>query len=114
MSNTTVRMTTTKNYDYLNRLQSISSAPGATNQLPISYTYLYNDTNQRARVSLNDGSFWIHQYDSLGQITSAKKYWTDGTPVPGQQFEYGFDDIGNRGSTKAGGDSTGNNLRPAT
>ena len=25
-----------------------------------------------------------------------KRYWNDWTPVAGQQFEYGFDDIGNR------------------
>src|SRR5439155_377309 len=29
-------------------------------------------------------------------------------------FEYTFDDIGNRSSTKAGGDASGANLRPAT
>jgi hypothetical protein len=42
--------------------------------------------------------------------------FSDGTPVPGQQFEYGFDDIGNRTSTKAGGDSLGASasLRSAT
>ena len=31
-------------------------------------------------------------------------YWSDWTPVAGQQFEYAFDDIGNRKSTKSGGD----------
>jgi len=36
------------------------------------------------------------------------KYWSDSTPVAGQQFTYAFDDIGNRTSTGAGGDSTGN------
>ncbi len=40
-------------------------------------------------------------------MISGKKYWSDGTPVVGQQFEYGFDDIGNRTSTKAGGDASG-------
>src|SRR6266568_7382365 len=106
-------MTTTKQYDYLNRLLSISSSPSSASSLPISYAYGYNDANQRTRVSLNDGSFWIYQYDALGQVTSGKKYWSDGTPVPGQQFEYGFDDIGNRSGTKAGGDSSGYNLRSA-
>jgi len=113
-TNTMTRMTTTKNYDYLNRLQSISSTPSASGQLPLAYGYQYNDANQRTRVTLNDGSFWIYQYDSLGQVTSGKKYWSDGIPVPGQQFEYGFDDIGNRNSTKAGGDQSGAGLRPAT
>src|SRR5438094_5615809 len=106
-------MTTTKQYDYLNRLLSISSSPSSSSSLPISYAYAYNDANQRTRVGLTDGSFWIYQYDALGQVTSGKKYWADGTPVPGQQFEYGFDDIGNRTSTKAGGDQSGAGLRPA-
>jgi YD repeat-containing protein len=54
-----------------------------------------------------------YQYDSLGQVTSGKKYWSDGTPVAGQQFTYNFDDIGNRQSNASGGDQTGNNLRSA-
>src|SRR3989442_14200938 len=45
---------------------------------------------------------------------SGKKYFSDNTPVPGQQFEYGFDDLGNRTSTKAGGDQSGAGLRPAS
>jgi len=106
-SNTNVRMTTTKQYDYLNRLQSISSAPSAPNELPGAYSYGYNAANQRSRQTLADGSFWIYQYDALGQVTSGKKYWIDGTPVPGEQLEYGFDDIGNRTSSKVGGDANG-------
>lgn len=51
--------------------------------------------------------------DSLGQVRSGKKYWSDGTPVAGQQFEYGFDDIGNHKNTKTGGDENGWNLRSA-
>src|SRR6266540_3993141 len=110
----TTRMTTTKNYDYLNRLTSISSVPASQIGMAISYGYAYNAANQRTQMKLNDNSYWIYQYDTLGQVTSGKRYWGDGTPVAGQQFEYGFDDIGNRASTKVGGDSTGNNLRPAT
>ena len=55
-----------------------------------------------------------HSYHSIGQVDSGKKYFSDGTPVPGQQFEYGFDDIGNRTSTKAGGDSLGSGASHAT
>lgn len=47
-------------------------------------------------------------------MISGKEYWSDGTPVAGQQFEYAFDDIGNRTSTKAGGDETGAGLRSAS
>ncbi len=110
----TPRMTTTRQWDFLNRLGSIGSVPAATNQLALSYGYLYNDANQRVRVSVGDGSFWVYAYDVLGQLISGKRYWNDGTPVPGQQFEYGFDDIGNRTVAKAGGDAAGGGLRSAS
>jgi RHS repeat-associated protein len=46
--------------------------------------------------------FQVVEVAPLGQVTSGKKRWSDGTLVAGQQFEYGFDDIGNRDWTKAG------------
>jgi RHS repeat-associated protein len=105
-------MATTKTYDFLNRLLQISSVPSASSV--VSFDYAYNDANQRVRVNLADGSFWLYEYDSLGQVRSGKRYWSDWTPVAGQQFEYGFDDIGNRSSTKAGGNDVGQGLRPAS
>lgn len=84
--------------------------------MAIASNYQYNNANQRFRVTHTDGSYWFYEYDSLGQVKSGKKYFSDGTPVPGQQFEYGFDDVGNRTSTKAGGDSVGSSasLRSAS
>jgi RHS repeat-associated protein len=111
---TTTRMTTRKQYDKLNRLQQISFTTNSSTAPGGSYTYAYNNANQRTRVTLVDGSYWIYEYDNLGQVTSGKRYWSDGSPVAGQQFEYAFDDIGNRNSTKAGGDANGANLRLAT
>ena len=113
-SNSTVRMITTKQYDYLNRLMSISSAGSGAAASPIASTYLYNDANQRVQVRQEDGTYWLYEYDKLGQLTSGKRYWSDNTPVAGQQFEYAYDDIGNRTSTKAGGDDAGAGLRSAT
>jgi YD repeat-containing protein len=107
-SNTTVRLTTTKTYDNPNRLTQISSAPSASSV--VSFDYSYNNANQRTRVHLADGSFWVYEYDALGQMKSGKRYWSDWTAVAGQQFEYGFDDIGNRTSTKAGGNENGSAL----
>ena len=109
---TTPRMTTTKQYDYLNRLLSVSSAPSAASAL--SFGYAYNNANQRIRSTLADGSYWLYTYDNLGQVISGNKYWSDGSPVAGQQFGYGFDDIGNRQTTASGGDNAGQNLRPAS
>ncbi len=108
----TVRMTTSKSYDYLNRLTAVDSRIGVA---PVSIsTYGYNPANQRTSVTNLDNARWVYQYDALGQVISGKKYWSDGTPVAGQHFEYTFDDIGNRQSTKAGGDNSGANLRPAS
>jgi RHS repeat-associated protein len=111
-SNSVTRMTTIKQYDYLNRLTLISNAPSSG--LPVSHNYAYNAANQRTQDTLMDGSDWVYQYDSLGQVTSGKKYWADGTLVAGQQFGYAFDDIGNRTQTQSGGDPTGANLRTAS
>ena len=47
----------------------------------------------------------------MGQVISGKRYWSDETPVAGQQFEYGFDDIGNRKMARRGGDENGWKLR---
>lgn len=111
----TLRMSTAKNYDYLNRLASIASHPGGTPSLAsVSFAYQYNNANQRTRMTLADGSYWLYEYDSLGQVKSEKRYWNDHTPVAGQQNEYSFDDIGNRTTAKSGGDSNGANLRSAT
>ena len=55
-SNSTTRMTTTKQYDLLNRLLSISSQPSASGEQAIAFGYAYNDANQRTRRTDPDGS----------------------------------------------------------
>src|SRR5258708_10060018 len=99
----------------MNRLQSISSTASgsAAPTLPVSFAYQYNSANQRTRMTQGDSSYWIYLYDVRGQVISGKRYWQDGTPVAGQQFEYVQDDIGNRTSTQVGGDPGGAGLRPA-
>ena len=88
-------------YDRLNRLLSISSRAygAAATNLPVSVGYQYNAANQRTRATLGDGTYWVYQYDVLGQVVAGRRYWADGTEVAGQQFEYRFDDIGNRDTT---------------
>lgn len=106
----TTRLTTTRSYDTLNRLVSIVSSNG-TAEIVSAHTYQYNSANQRTTATLADGSNWRYAYDKLGQVTSGRKYWADGTPVAGQQFDYNFDDIGNRKFAGKGGDQWGANLR---
>jgi YD repeat-containing protein len=95
-------MTTTRQYDFLNRLTQISSAPSGSPTT--SSTYGYNLASQRTALTNADSCRWAYTYDALGQASSGKKSWPDGTPVAGQQFEYGFDDIGNQKSASAGRD----------
>ena len=103
------RMTTTKSYDNLNRLKSVGSAlsPG----LVVNSGYTYNSANQRTGVTKADGSYWVYTDDALGQVQRGAKYFADNTIVPGQQFDYTFDDIGNRKTAKTGGDQNGQNQR---
>jgi len=107
--NGTNRLITTKTYDFLNRLLQISNAPSADSSL--TFNYGYNPANQRTVVTNSDGSRISFGYDQLGQVILARKSFSDGTPVAGQQFEYAFDDIGNRKYAGEGGNEWGSGLR---
>ena len=67
-----------------------------------------------ARTTQATSFYWIYQYDTLSQITSGKRSLADGTPVAGQQFEYGFDDIGNPQTAAHGGNATQSPGSPVT
>jgi YD repeat-containing protein len=92
------QMTTTRQFDRLNHLKSISSSGGAISGGPIisAFDYQYNQANQRVKAALEDESHWDYTYDSLGQLASGKKQRSNQTPEPDQDFEYTHDDIGNR------------------
>jgi len=109
--NGVTRATIKKQYDLLNRLTNIVATTNAVTVFSSFYTF--NNANQRTTNCQADGSRWVFGYDSLGQLNSAKKYWSDGTAVAGQQFEYVFDDIGNRRTVSEGGNAAGTGLRQA-
>ena len=109
---TTTRLTGDRTHDKLNRLTVMANTPQSG--LPVSFAYQYNDANQRIRTVLADGSYWLYEYDQRGQVIRGRRFWADHTPVAGQQFDFAFDDIGNRTSTLAGGDQTGGNQRSAS
>jgi YD repeat-containing protein len=97
-------MTTSKSYDTLDRLTSISSTV-ANQTTPVSgFNYTYNAANERIQASvLSDGSHWTYGYDGLGQVTLGSRQWSDNSAVGGQQFGYSFDSIGNRTSATVNG-----------
>jgi RHS repeat-associated protein len=95
-------MLTTRTWDRLNRLGTIHSQAHLSATSPglgLGHTYTYNAANQRTRADLADGSYWVYEYDKLGQVISGRRYWGDGTLMAGQDFTYQFDDIGNRDTT---------------
>jgi hypothetical protein len=53
-------MTTTKNWDLLNRLTQTSSVPSASSA--VNFNYRYN-ANQRAQVNLADCTFSVYRHE---------------------------------------------------
>jgi RHS repeat-associated protein len=94
------RLTTSKQFDALERLMQVSSVPSGTSA--VSSTYGYNAANQRTSLTNADGSYWRFGYDQLGQVTNGWRFWSDGSEVLGQTFNYAFDDVGNRRTVSAG------------
>ncbi|MGA4577511.1 hypothetical protein [Limisphaera sp. VF-2] len=76
--------------------------------------WTYDERGQRVRADWADGSWWVYSYDAHGQLQSGRRYWADGSPVAGQQFEYRYDAIGNRTAGAWGGDERGQRLHWST
>ena len=99
-------MTTTREYDSTNHLKRVAraTASGAT---VYSASYTYDAGGRRTQAAaMPDNTRWEYGYDALGQVTSGKKRWDDGSFVAGQQFEY----PGNNPETNAF-DADGNLIR---
>jgi YD repeat-containing protein len=79
----TLRLSTLKQYDKLNRLQTVFNTPQPSGAWPMVLDYAYNSANQRVRRNNGGGSFWRYDYDALGQVVGGKKYWNDWIPVAG-------------------------------
>jgi hypothetical protein len=50
------------------------------------FPLLSHGANQRVNVLHGDGSYWVYNYDRLGQISSAKKFWKTARSSRGQSF----------------------------
>jgi RHS repeat-associated protein len=66
---------------------------------------------RRTQATLADGSRWHYAYNDRDEVVAGKRTWVDWTPVAGQQFEYAYDNIGNRLSAMTGGNEAGSALR---
>jgi RHS repeat-associated protein len=83
----------------------------AWSHAPLPIDALLGGPHRRLRATLADGSAWSYDYNDRNELVSAKRVWPDHAPVAGQQFEFGYDPIGNRTSARSGGDTDGLNLR---
>jgi len=116
LANTTINngtsdiLTASRTYDILDRLTNITSNG-------ISYNYTYDNSDKRTKNTLSDGSYWIYEYDNLGQITKGQKFTANGVAIWGQSFGYNYDNIGNLKSENRNGNIfkyTANNVNQYT
>ncbi|AHF93189.1 type IV secretion protein Rhs [Opitutaceae bacterium TAV5] len=91
-----------RTFDVLGRVTRVDTL-GNGSTLHARRDYTYNAANQRTQVTHEDSRRWAYGYDMLGQVTSAQKRLSDNTALPGYDFGYSFDDIGNRMSTTTNG-----------
>jgi len=102
------RLASTRTWDLAGRLTSVAhSATTTSSTANFSRTYHYNALDQRTGVVEETGCRWDYGYDAHGQVASANKYptATSSTALPGNQFAWTHDDIGNRQTTTVSGRS---------
>jgi RHS repeat-associated protein len=108
-SNTTTVLTATRIWEAGPRLRSIVNTVNGA--VVTSHEYQYDALDRRKGALLEDGSRWQYDYNDRNELTGGRRYWSDWSPVAGQQFGYDYDNIGNRKDARSGGDTNGWNLR---
>ena len=88
------RLTTTRNFDSANRVNSIVNTPGTG--AVISRAYTYNSRNQRTQSTLANGDYWKYDYNPKGEVISGVKKNASNQNLLGHDYSYTFDEIGNR------------------
>jgi YD repeat-containing protein len=102
-------MTQTYSHDSLGRLDGSSATlQGGASVFGVSY--LFDNLDRRYKATLADSTWWDYGYNNRGEVTSSKRRLDASTFAGGKQFEYGFDDLGNRLVARFGGDASGANL----
>lgn len=87
-------LTATKTYDNLQRVAEIDNVPSGGD--PMNVAYSYDSRNERTQAAREDGSYWAYAYDDQKQVVSGARNLSDGAAIPGFQFAYDYDSIGNR------------------
>lgn len=103
-----------RSYDTAGRLGAVTNLDPATSAAVASHAYTLDAAGRRIRAEREDGTRWDYGYNSRGEVISAAKSLSDGTPLAGWQESFSYDSIGNRRSSAEGGDSSGANLRQSS
>ncbi len=90
-------------FDLRGRLTNLTVQ--VSGQTHFEHSRLYDNADRISRKSL-EGEYWDYGYNPRGELTSAVRKTADGTPLPGQNLGYAFDDIGNRLSASRNGNAS--------
>ncbi|MBB5353309.1 hypothetical protein HNR46_003565, partial [Haloferula luteola] len=94
--------------DLLGRTEGVTNKAGASvNQLltVASMGHDYDAAGRRELTRREDGTWWTYGYNARSEVTAAAKHFTTSALVPGLEFSYSYDGMGNRTSSSAGSGS---------
>ncbi len=102
-----VSIVTTKTPDGIGRLTNIDTTAGSVPTYAMTYEYtnglrMKAITTRRSMTNQLQGADWEYSYNGRGELKGGVKK-LNGVLVPGYDFGYGFDSIGNRLSTTVNG-----------
>ena len=94
------------------RIAGVTSRAGsaAGGAILASAGYQLDSKGRRTSLTREDGTKWDFGYNDRDEVTSGDKKLSNGNLLAGRQFEYEYDDMGNRQKARFGGDAAGANL----
>ncbi|MEM0967685.1 MAG: RHS repeat-associated core domain-containing protein [Verrucomicrobiota bacterium] len=91
-------------YDELGRVDTVIARNGGLSVIN-SHDYTYDDRGRRNRNDREDGSYWSYGYNDRNEVESGVKLFANETVIPGHDFSYTYDDIGNRDDLTINGET---------
>jgi RHS repeat-associated protein len=99
----TVTLRTSRTYDAAGRLSEVASRDGAANLLHRVHYAEFDPVDRRTKVETEDGGQWEYGYNRRGELNRAQRRDAASAVLPGHDFAFEFDSIGNRRSDRANG-----------
>ncbi|MEM9446578.1 MAG: RHS repeat-associated core domain-containing protein [Verrucomicrobiota bacterium] len=84
-------LTKTKTFDTISRMSSFSVNSGT-----LSLTNDLDALNRRITTNRQDGTYWDYFYNDRNEVVSASQHFSNDEFMPGRNFSYTYDHIGNR------------------